>query len=115
MTKREAYRTGQDEGDDASQFAEVSITDHDRIAAGCDGACSDECETCLTYVAFECESNNRQLASSPFCTGAFRCENDPDGWREEGLYEAYERGVAQAIKRNVAAYLKARLASEASL
>lgn len=94
MTKREAYEEGREQGHSAALYTKIG--DSDRREAGCDHA-SGECRECLTSAAFESEQNARQ--SSPWEFLAHDINDDED--HSEGLWDAYDKGVAVGVKRGV--------------
>lgn len=101
MNKTTAKEKGIDAGRDAARFCEVSR--HDQINACCECESPKQiCVDCLWQAAFEAEANARQY--SPFEFFAQACNESGD--RAEGLWEAYDEGVAigirQASKRRLA-------------
>jgi hypothetical protein len=104
MNQREARSEGFGHGYDAAIYCEVSAEDRQQAGCGCQGDAV--CSECLTSAAFESEQNARQFSPWEFLAH----DINECGDRSEGLWEAYDAGVASGIKRGV----RERLARKAS-
>jgi hypothetical protein len=77
MNKKEAYQEGFDRGYEAATYCEVEDGDEDKESA-----------------AFEAEENARQYSPFEFLAH----DINETGDRADGLWEAYDKGVAAGIK-----------------
>ncbi|SRR5260370_14074876 len=102
MNLKEAKEHGIDAGDCAVFYCEVS--DVDRREASCD--CKDEqvCEECLTQAAFDSEMNARDFTPFEFLAHDINGSSPSD--RADGLWLAYDAGVALGIKQGLKERLK---------
>jgi hypothetical protein len=91
MNQREARAEGRRLGEQAAVYCEVS--EQDRREAGCDHA-EGECFDCLTSAAWESEQNARSFSPWEFLAR----DINESGDRAEGLWEAYDEGVAVGIR-----------------
>jgi hypothetical protein len=97
MNQREAKEYGIDQGYSAVQYCDVSDIDQSEANCECLETGKGACKDCLTYGAFESEQNARQYSPFEF----FAHEINSTGDRAEGLWEAYDQGVAIGIKRGL--------------
>ncbi len=102
MNQKEAKEHGIDAGESAVAYCEVS--DVDRREASCD--CKDEqaCEECLSQAAFDSEMHVRDFSPYEFLAHEINTSSPSD--RADGLWFAYDEGVALGIKRGLKARLK---------
>ena len=105
MNQREAKDAGREHGTSAARYCEVG--DSDRKQAGCECEAPCVCMDCLTAAAFESESNAREYSPWEFLAAEINGAED----RAEGLWEAYDAGVAAGIKAEARRRLRAQAAA----
>jgi len=98
MTKQDARALGFKEGYSAGQYCIVEPDDRRESDCTCFRIIGKQvCVECLTYTAFESEQNARQYSPWEFIASAINgC-----GGRADGLWDAYDAGVAAGIKKAV--------------
>jgi hypothetical protein len=94
MTKKQCYQLGRNHGHEAGAFCEVF--EGEQKEAGCTHDPEFYCVECLTYAASEAELNRRDYSPFEFIAREINQSHDPDG-----LWEAYEQGVAVGIRQTI--------------
>lgn len=91
-TKKGARTAGVEAGEEAARNCEVAKVDKAQACCDCDPDDDSEfCALCLSVAAAEAEQNARQYA------GHVGFEFNREGERAEGLWDAYDEGVARGI------------------
>lgn len=103
MNQKQNYKAGVRAGLAAVKYAEVAPSDQKEVNCDCESS-ETICADCLSYAAWESESNAR--CYSPFEFFAADCNRDEN--RSEGLWASYEAGIEAGIKKG----LRARLATK---
>lgn len=95
MTQRSAKQEGKERGYSAAIYAEVS--DVDSREASCDCQEGEFCADCLSAAALQAEMNGRDYSPFEFIAH----DINETGDRADGLWEAYDAGVALGVKHGV--------------
>lgn len=91
MKKKEAFRYGRERGYEAALCCELTEHQLDTMNIA-------EFRSVLRSEAYEAEDNSRQFAGFEFFAHEVNDENEG---RSEGLWEAFDRGVAVGVERGV--------------